>query len=179
MTVSGAAALPGRAQAEAETQRASLRFFNRLGLITLIAVAPASIVYLSFNQGGFFPNSSGLAAIGFAAALVLRTTLAEHPFAGYNRQLGVLLLALGFFALWQLVSALWSHGTARALDEYDRTLLYLLAFTLFGLLPRSRARLRWLIRSLAAGMTAVCLAGLLSRVLPHFWRRPRASTTAG
>jgi O-Antigen ligase len=132
-------------------------------------LAPASIAYLSFNQGGYFPDSTGLAAIGFAAALVLRTTLAEHPFAGYNRQLAVLVLALGCFALCQLVSALWSHETARALDEYDRTLLYLLAFALFGSLPRSPTRLRWLIRALATGMTAVCLAGLLSRVLPHFW----------
>ena len=169
MTASGTPTVPEQAQFEAETPTATLRFFNRLGLIMLIALAPASIVYLSFNQGGFFPDSTGLAAIGFAAALVLRTTLAEHPFAGYNRQLAVLLLALAFFALWQLASALWSHDLARALDEYDRTLLYLLAFALFGSLPRSPARLRWLIRALAAGMTAVCLAGLLSRVLPHLW----------
>jgi hypothetical protein len=169
MTASGTATLSDQDQIYAETPTAARRLFDRLGLIALIGLAPASIVYLSFNKGGFFPDSTGLAAIGFAAALVLRTTLAEHPFAGYNRQLAVLLLALGFFALWQLVSALWSHDTARALDEYDRTLLYLLAFALFGSLPRSPARLRWLIRALAAGMTAVCLAGLLSRVLPHFW----------
>src|ERR1035437_9650134 len=97
MTASGTATVPERAEFEAETPTATVRFFNRLGLILLIALAPASIVYLSFNQGGFFPNSTGLAAIGFAAALVLRTTLAEHPFAGYNRQLAVLLLALAFF----------------------------------------------------------------------------------
>jgi hypothetical protein len=169
MTASGTATLSDQAQVYAETPTTARRFFERLGLITLIGLAPASVVYLSFHQGGFFPDSTGLAAIGFAAALVLRTTLAEHPFAGYNRQLAVLLLALGFFALWQLASALWSHATARALDEYDRTLLYLLAFALFGSLPHSPARLRWLIRALAAGMTAVCLAGLLSRVLPHLW----------
>jgi hypothetical protein len=169
MTASGTATLPDQAQIEAETQSASLRFVNRLGLIILIALGPASIAYLSFNQGGFFPDSTGLAAIGFAAALVLRTTLAEHPFAGYSRQLAVLLLALAFVALLQLASALWSHDLARALDEYDRTLLYLLALALFGSIPRSPPRLRWLIRALAAGMTAVCLAGLLSRVLPHLW----------
>ena len=80
-----------------------------------------------------------------------RTTLAEHPFEGYNRQLGVLLLALASFALLQLASALWSHDIARALDEYDRTLLYLLALALFGSMPRTRARMRWLIRALAGG----------------------------
>ena len=169
MTVLSTAALPEQAELDLPTSRAGQRFFNRLGLIALIGLAPASIVYLSFNQGGFFPSSTGLAAIGFAAALVLRTTLAEHPFEGYNRQLGILLLALTFFALWQLASGVWSHDTARALDAYDRTLLYLLALALFGSLPRTAARMKWLIRSLAAGLTAVCLAGLISRVLPHVW----------
>ena len=170
MTASGTAAAPEQVLFdEVEAPAAATSFFIRLGLIAMIGLAPASIIYLSFNQGGFFPNTTGLAAIAFAAALVARTTLAEHPFEGYNRPLGVLLLALAVFGLLQLVSGLWSHDTARALDEYDRTLLYLLAFALFGSLPRSAARLRWLIRALAAGMTAVCLAGLLSRVLPHLW----------
>jgi O-Antigen ligase len=152
-----------------ETPTAAQSFFNRLGVAGLIAAAPASILFLSFNDGGFFPDTTGLAAIGFAVLLVLRTTLAEHPFAGYNKQLAVPLLALAFFGLWQLASALWSHDTARALDEYDRTLLYLLAFALFGSIPRTPARMQWLIRALAAGMTAVCLSGLISRVLPHVW----------
>jgi hypothetical protein len=104
----------------------------------LIALAPASILYLSFSRGGFFPDATGLAAIGFAAALVLRTTLAEYPFAGFNRSLGILLLALALFAVLQLASSLWSHDTARALDEYDRTLLYLLAFALFARCPAGR-----------------------------------------
>jgi hypothetical protein len=169
MTASDTATVPQQSQLEAQTTTGAQRFFNTFGLIGLIALAPASIVYLSFSQGGFFPDTTGLAAIGFAVALVLRTTLAEHPFAGFNRSVGVILLALALFAVLQLASTLWSHDTARALDEYDRTLLYLLAFALFGSLPRSPRRLRWLIRLLAAGMTAVCLAGLLSRVLPHLW----------
>jgi len=168
MTASGATTLP-QPKLEAQTPSAAEGFFNGVGLIGLIALAPASIVFLSFSQGGFFPDSTGLAAIGFAVALVLRTTLAEHPFVGFNRSVGVVLLALALFGGLQLASALWSHDTARALDEYDRTLLYLLALTLFASLPRTSNRLRWLIRSLAGGMTAVCVVGLLSRVLPHLW----------
>ena len=101
------ATLPRRAQLESEASIAPRPFSSRVGVIALIALAPASIVYLSFNQGGFFPSATGLATIGFAAALVLRTTLAEHPFEGYTRQLAVLLLALAFLALWQLMSSLW------------------------------------------------------------------------
>jgi hypothetical protein len=169
MTASGTASLSPSSPLEADSPDEAPSFFSRLGVIALIAVAPASILFLSFNDGGFFPDTTGLAAIGFAVLLVLRTTLAEHPFEGYNWKLGIPLLSLAFFALWQLASSLWSHDLARALDEYDRSLLYLLAFALFGSLPRSPARLRWLIRALATGMTAVCVAGLLSRVLPHLW----------
>jgi O-antigen ligase len=169
MTPSGTATAPEYADFESEHLAPVGSLLDRLGLAVLIALAPASIIYLAFNQGGYFPNTTGLAAIAFAAALVARTTLAERPFEGLNRRLGVLLLAFAAFAALQLASALWSHDTARALDEYDRSLLYLLAFTLFGSLPRSSERLRWLTRALAAGMTAVSLAGLLSRVLPHVW----------
>jgi hypothetical protein len=169
MTAAGTATPAQPVEFVDEAPTAAQSFFNRLGVAGLIAAAPASILFLSFNDGGFFPDTTGLAAIGLAVLLVLRTTLAEHPFAGYNKQLAVPLLALAFFGLWQLGSALWSHDTARALDEYDRTLLYLLAFALFGSIPRTRTRMRWLIRALAAGLTAVCLAGLISRVLPHVW----------
>ncbi len=172
MTATGTASLKQQSQYEPQSTTAAEGYFNTAGLIGLMAVAPASIIYLSFSQGGFFPDSTGLAAIAFSVALVLRTTLAEHPFAGFSRALGVLLLALALFAVLQLASAAWSHDTARALDEYDRTLLYLMAFALFGSFPRTSARLRWLIRSLTAGMTAVCVAGLMSRVLPHLWPSP-------
>src|ERR1017187_5209297 len=109
MTASDTATGPQPPHLEAQTTTRAQRFFNAVGLPGLIAFAPASIVYLSFSQGGFFPDSTGLAAIGFAVALVLRTKLAEHPFAGFNRFVGVILLALALFAVLQLASALWSH----------------------------------------------------------------------
>jgi O-Antigen ligase len=139
------------------------------GLVALALLAPAAVVYLSFNAGGYFPNTPGLAAIVLIAALVLRCTLAERPFEGFSRALAVPLAALALYAGWQLLSATWSHATARALDSFDRTLLYLLALTLFGSLRYSRARAAWVVRALFAGLAIVCLAGLVSRVLPHFW----------
>ena len=59
------------------------------GWIALFALAPALIVYLSFNAGGFFPSAPGFAAIVFALALILRTTLAARPFEGFSRTLAV------------------------------------------------------------------------------------------
>jgi hypothetical protein len=143
--------------------------FARLGVVGLIATAPLATIYLSFSNGGYFPNTVGVAAICFCAALVLRTTLADRPFEGYSRVLGAVVIAFGLFALLQLISTLWSHAAGRSLDAYDRTFLYVLVFALFGTLPRSALRMTWLVRSLAAGMTVVCLAGLISRILPHVW----------
>jgi hypothetical protein len=143
-----------------------------LGAIVLLA--PAAVIYLSFKAGGYFPSAPAFVAIVLAQALVLRTTLAERPFEGFSRALAVPLAALTLYAAWQLTSALWSHATARTLDAYDRTLLYVLALVLFGSLRYTRARASWLVRALTAGLVVVCVAGLVSRTLPHVW-----PTTAG
>ena len=139
-----------------------------------MALAPASLVYLSFNAGGYFPSASGFVAIVFAGALVLRTTLAARPFEGFSRALAIPLLGLVLYAAFQLTSALWSQATAHTLDSYSRTLLYVLALALFGSVRYTRARLGWLVRAVLAGLAAVCLIGLVSRVLPHTW--PTASS---
>ncbi|MGO9448809.1 MAG: O-antigen ligase family protein [Solirubrobacteraceae bacterium] len=145
-----------------------------IGWIALLGLAPAALVYLSFNAGGYFPSASGYTAIVLTGALVLRTTLAERPFEGLSRTLAVPLVALTLYAAWELISALWAHATARVLDSYDLTLLYVLALCLFGSVRCTRERLSWLVRTVFAGMVLVCLIGLISRVLPHAW--PTASS---
>jgi O-Antigen ligase len=153
------------------TRRARL---ESIGWVALVALAPASLVYLSFNAGGYFPSAPGFAAIVFAQALVLRTTLAARPFEGFSRALAIPLAGLILYAALQLASALWSHATAHTLDSYSRTLLYVLAFVLFGSVRYTRRRANWLLRAVVAGLAAVCLIGLVSRVLPHTW--PTASS---
>ncbi len=145
-----------------------------IGLVALVLLAPAALVYLSFETGGYFPTAPAFVAIVFAQALVLRTTLAERPFEGFSRALAVPLGALTLYAAWELSSALWSHATARTLDSYDRTLLYVLALVLFGSVRYSRHHAASLLRAVFAGLAAVCLIGLISRVLPHVW--PTASS---
>jgi hypothetical protein len=164
--------VPASATAAAASGRREL--WEWLGLAAIVLLAPAAVVYLSFNAGGYFPNTPALVAIGLALALVLRTTLAERPFEGFSRTLALPLSALALYAAWELASGLWAHATARTLDAYDRTLLYVLAFALFGALRYTRARASWLVRALMLGLVAVCLAGLISRTLPHLW-----PTTAG
>ncbi len=145
------------------------RLLHGAGWVAAILLPAAALIYLSFNAGGFFPSSPGFAAIIFVQALVVRTMVARRPYEGLDRRLAVPIVALALFGAWQLASALWSHATARAIDEYDRTLLYLLAFVLFGSMAASTTRLRWLIRALAAAIATVCVIALISRLLPATW----------
>jgi O-antigen ligase len=154
--------------------RAERKPLELAGLVALVLLAPAALIYLSFNAGGYFPSAPGFVAIVFAQALVLRSTLAARPFEGFSRALAIPLAGLVLYAAFQLASALWSHATARTLDSFDRTLLYVLAFVLFGSLRYTRERAGWLLRAVVAGLAAVCLIGLVSRVLPHAW--PTASS---
>jgi hypothetical protein len=156
------------------SRTATRSWLERVGWVALVALAPASLVYLSFNAGGYFPSAPGFVAIVFAQALVLRTTLAAKPFEGFDRALAVPLFGLVLYAAFQLTSALWSHASAHTLDSFTRTMLYVLALVLFGSVRYTRQRADWLVRAIAAGLATVCVIGLISRVLPHTW--PTASS---
>jgi hypothetical protein len=60
----------------------------------------------------------------------------------------------------------WSAAPARATIEYDRALLYLLAFVACGSFGYSAQRFRWMLRGLAAAALVVCLCGLTTRLAP-------------
>jgi O-antigen ligase len=142
---------------------------GRLASWALLLLPGGLTIYLSFNGGGFYPNTQAFAALVLAAALVLRIAFAEEPFAGFSKPLGVAVAGLALYALWTLASAAWSDATARALLEFNRALLYLLALVLFGSLPRTASNFRWMVRGLALGIVVVCVCGLVTRVLPDVW----------
>ena len=132
----------------------------------LVAVPGALTLYLSFSAGGFFPDATGLAVVVVSLVLVVRITLAERPFAGVSGPVLVAGGALTLFAIWTLLSALWSGSPARALLEFDRTLLYLLALVTLATLPVTGPRLELALRAFAGAVGVVCLAALASRLLP-------------
>lgn len=133
-----------------------------------LALLPGVLVlFFAFQAGGYFAGATGVAAAGLAVLLALRATLARHPFASIGAPVVVAGSALAAFAAWQLSSALWSGATARALLDFDRTLLYGLAFLLCATVAWSPRRLAWAIRSLAVACFVVALAGWLTRVAPE------------
>lgn len=157
-----AVALVARGTPAAEDAQSAGRVLDAV----LLAVPGLLTVYFSFNAGGYFPGEPALVAILLLVLLLLRTTLADAPFAGFSRPLAVAAGALSLLALWTLVSSAWSDAPALALLEFDRILVYLLALVLFGSMPRSPARLRWMVRGVALGIAAVAGIALATRFFP-------------
>jgi O-antigen ligase len=149
---------------DAPTSRA-----GSLAVTALMLLPGALIVFMGFNAGGYFPATPALAALVLAQILLVRIMQARRPFEGLAPATLVAIAALGCYALMTLLSASWSHSTSRALIEFDRAWLYLLILVLFGSVRASRQNLRWLLRGLVIGTSIVCLAGLISRVLPDVW----------
>ena len=129
----------------------------------------ALIIYLAFQSGGFFPDTTGFVVIVVLLVILVRTALAERPFEGFGPLVLVATGAMALFAGWTLLSGQWSHAPARALLEFDRVLLYLVVLACFGSVARTPARTAWMLRGVAAGAFAVCLCSLITRALPNLW----------
>jgi O-Antigen ligase len=140
-----------------------------LAVTALMLLPGALVVFTGFNAGGYFPGTPAVAAIVVSQILLVRVLQSRNPFAGLAPMTLVAIAALGSYALLTLLSAFWSHAVSRALIEFDRAWLYLLILVLFGTVRASTEDLRWLVRGLLLGVSIVCLAGLISRVLPDVW----------
>ncbi len=153
---------------EPSLRRASLDS-GRLAIGALLILPAGLCVYLAFNSGGFYPGPTAYAAVALCIALALRVMLAGNPFEGASRGLWLGAGAFALYALLTLISMLWSHAPGRALVEFDRALVYLVALVLSGSLGRSPQRLRWMLRASAVATVGVCVAALITRLLPHVW----------
>src|SRR3954462_2696373 len=122
---------------------------RRVSMAALLLLPVGLITYLAFNSGGFYPGPTAYVAIILCVALLLRVTLAEDPFGGFSWRYTIATALMSLLALWTLLSAAWSHSDARALVEFDRILVYLLAIVLFGSLRPTTERLVWGVRVLA------------------------------
>lgn len=142
---------------------------DRLSTGVLLLLPGAALVFFSFNAGGFFPGSPALVAVVLLLLLVSRLLVAAQPFAGFGRPLAIAAGALGVYTLWSLLSGTWSDSSWRAVVEFDRGLLYLLALVLYGSMPRESWRVRWIGRGVALGILVVCACGLITRLAPDLW----------
>ncbi|HEX8101210.1 MAG TPA: O-antigen ligase family protein [Solirubrobacteraceae bacterium] len=142
---------------------------QRLGIAAMLALPGALTAWLAFHDGGFFPAKAGVVTVFVCLAVVVRVTSAARPLDGIGGPFAVAAGALSLLALWTLASRGWSDAPARSNVEFTRTLLYLAALVLFGSLPASDTRLRWMVRGLWVAFSAICLIALITRVLPEVW----------
>ena len=152
-----------------EGSDAERRAAERAGVLALVALPGVLTVYLGFRAGGFEATTVAVLAVALAAACVARVLLGHRPFQGMGWAAALAGVPLTFFAGWTLASATWSGSAERALVEFDRALLYLLAFLLFASVSWTSRRLRWMVRILALGMVVVCVAALITRLFPTLW----------
>jgi hypothetical protein len=157
-----------RQEAEAPAQEPP-RLEAQIAAVLLALLPGALVVYFSFSAGGFFPSSVGFATLIVIQLIVLRVLVAENPFSGFTRRLGITALLLTGFATLTFVSQAWSDTPDRAMIEFDRALLYLAVLVLLGLLPRRAWRMPWVMRGLAIGILFVCSCSLITRLLPRTW----------
>ena len=136
-------------------------------LAGILVCGPAAVTaYLAFRSGGFFAGAPAIVAVVLGIALTLRLVLADQPFEGFGPALVVAVVALGCFAIWTLLSSVWSHAPAQAMIEFDRVLMCWLALVLFGSIGWTRERFIWALRILAATMTVVAIMALITRITP-------------
>jgi len=143
---------------------------------TRLALPALATGLLAFNAGGFFAGTTALAACVLCLALVLRLTIADRPWEGWSAALAVASGAGVALAAWMLVSSAWSDSAGRALLEFDRALLYVLALVLGGLFVARPVDLSVLLRWLAAVLVIICVASLLTRLAPDAFPSDRAFT---
>jgi hypothetical protein len=108
-----------------------------------------------FPEAAWYPGALFLLGLLAISTWAFRERLRRLP--------RLVLIALGLlagFVLWSLLSTLWAESAAVAWEGANRSLLYLLVFALFALLP-------WTPRSAAvfAGVASVGLAGVATAVL--------------
>jgi O-Antigen ligase len=87
----------------------------------------------TLHSGGYYATDWYPATIVVAVVLVVALLVVPRPQLG--RAGVVTLVAFGAYVAWSYLSVLWAQVPADALDGSNRAALYLLAFTLFAILP--------------------------------------------
>jgi hypothetical protein len=149
-----------------QDRRVAARLERGALIATELLPAPL-IVYLGVNSGGYPRGITGVGAGILGLLLGLRAVLAPRTVRRPGAVGLVMVGALLGLAAWQLLSAGWSGSATRAIAEFDRTTLYLLAVLTFVTLPRRS--LRTVLLSVAAGVAVLAVLGLVTRVRPDLF----------
>ncbi len=121
-------------------------------------VAVAALLALAAGDAGFKPTAwypAGLILLGLLTlVVVLRPVQLRRPAA-------LALGALVLFTVWSFASIAWSDVRGEAWDGSNRTLIYLIGFALFLLLPLPRGAPLTLVGLYGVGIALLALATLI------------------
>jgi hypothetical protein len=138
---------------------------TRLGGPVGAVAAFALTVGLAFDGGGFQPVAFDRALVGVSAVALLLVVLMPGSRPGWLS--GALLGGLGLLTAWTAASWLWSDSPPVALEEAQRTALYLAAAAAVVLAGRGVAP-AWLMGGVAGGATVAVAWNLFLRLAPDW-----------
>ena len=151
-------------EAHSGPARPPVKRSSRVVLAVTTVLPVGLIVYLGTQSGGFPRGVVAAVATLLALLLALRALLAPET-VQYPGRVGMAGAgALLVLALWQLASAEWSDSTWRAVAEFNRTVLYFIAYLTFATLPKGR--LKPVLASVGVGVVVLALLALVSRLRP-------------
>ncbi len=117
---------------------------------------------LAFESGGYYPSEWGIELLVLGLIAVAAVLLAERP--AVMRLEATALGGLVGLAIWTLLSTAWSPGADQPVLATELTLVYVAGFAAV-LLGLSRARVQAMLVGLTAGITAVGLYALETRLV--------------
>ena len=148
---------------------------TKLGGPISAAAAFALTAGLAFDGGGFQAVAFDRALVGVSAAALVLVVLVGGARPG--RLSGALLLGLGLLTAWTAASWLWSDSPPLALEEAQRTAVYLAAAAV--VLAGRRAPSAWLVGGIVAGASAAVGWNLFLRLAPDWAGRAPLRTDIG
>jgi O-Antigen ligase/Tetratricopeptide repeat len=149
---------------------------TKLGGSISAAAAFSLTAGLAFDGGGFQAVAFDRALLGVSAAALVLVVLVGGTRPG--RLSGALLLGLGLLTVWTAASWLWSDSPPLALEEAQRTAVYLAAAAAVVLAGR-RVPSAWLVGGIVAGASAAVGWNLFLRLAPDWAGRAPLRTDIG
>jgi hypothetical protein len=142
------------------------KMWSHAPLLSLLLLPGALTFYMAVNSGGIFPVTTACASLAVIVSMLISLVVIRGSLVPPARAVLLPAALLALLAVWTFLSSSWSHAPGRALEAFGRVSLYLLVFLLFGLVPRSVGRMRWLLRGVLLAVCMVAGLALASRLLP-------------
>jgi O-antigen ligase len=131
----------------------------------IAVLAGAGLCFIAYDDGGYALATRGTVAIVVWWTVVAGLAFGVWPLVRVPPGAAVTAALLALFAGWQLLSTAWASSAERAVNEFDRTALYLGVLVLTSLVSRRADLRRWL-DALTAAIVLIGVIALVSRLFP-------------